>query len=417
MPSGPTTSPDPGPSEGPGRVPTSRLDLGSAALVDDPYPALAEERDRHGVVWHEPSGSWLALSHAAAGAVLRERRLGRLWRDREPAAALEPFNLLHRHQMMEQEPPEHTRLRRAVAGAFNRGHVERLRPRVREIAAGLLEEVGGPATTSFDLLSDYAEPLPVLVIAELVGLEAASVPDLRRWSQAIVRMYEPSPSSEVEAEAVRASTDFAALVREHVERRRRDPGDDLTSDLLAAGLTELELVATVVLLLNAGHEASVNVFGNGAVGLLRSGRSLGVLRDARSSLAGSSGTWAALLVEEMLRFDSALQLFERTAKEDVEVAGVRLAAGDRIAALLGSANRDPAVFDRPDDFVPDRDPNPHLAFGAGVHFCLGAPLARMELVESLGVLADRLPGLALAGEPVPRGTFVLRGYAAVPVRG
>lgn len=397
MPSAPTTSPDP--------APTSRLDLGSAALVRNPYPALAEERDRLGVAWHEPSGTWLALSHAAAGAVLRERRLGRLWRDREPTAALEPFNLLHRHQMMEQEPPEHTRLRRAVAGAFNRGHVERLRPRVREVAAGLLDEVGASDGSSFDLLADYAEPLPVLVIAELVGLEAASVPDLRRWSQAIVRMYEPAPSPEVEAEAVRASTDFAALVREHVERRRRDPGDDLTSDLLAAGLTELELVATVVLLLNAGHEASVNVFGNGAVGLLRSGRSLGEVADHGP------------LVEEMLRFDSALQLFERTAKEDVEVAGVRLAAGDRIAALLGSANRDPAVFDRPDDFVPDRDPNPHLAFGAGVHFCLGAPLARMELVESLGVLAGRMPGLALAGEPVSRGTFVLRGYAAVPVHG
>lgn len=409
MPSVPTTSPEPVPARGA----TSGLDLGSADLVRDPYPALAAERSRHEVVWHEPSGSWLALSHAAAGAVLRERRLGRLWRDREPAAALEPFNLLHRHQMMEQEPPEHTRLRRAVAGAFNRGHVERLRPRVREIATDLLAEQG----ERFDLLADYAEPLPVLVIAELVGLEAASVPDLRRWSQAIVRMYEPSPSPEVESAAVRASVDFAALVREHVERRRREPAGDLTSDLLAAGLTDLELVATVVLLLNAGHEASVNVFGNGAVGLLRSGRSLGVLRDARSSLAGSSGTWAALLVEEMLRFDSALQLFERTAKEDVEVAGVRLAAGDRIAALLGSANRDPAVFDRPDDFVPDRDPNPHLAFGAGVHFCLGAPLARMELVESLGVLADRLPGLTLAGEPVSRGTFVLRGYAAVPVHG
>lgn len=387
MPSGPTTSPE--------------LDLASPELVVDPYPVLAAERARHEVARHEPSGTWLTFSHAAAGAVLRERRLGRLWRDREPAAYLEPFNLLHRHQMMEQEPPDHTRLRRAVAGAFNRGHVERLRPRVRSLASELLEQAG----ERFDVLAAYAEPLPVLVIAELVGLDQADVPDLRRWSQAIVRMYEPAPSDAVVAQAVSASDDFAALVREHLDRRRAAPGDDLTTDLLAAGLTELELVATVVLLLNAGHEASVNVFGNGLVGLLRSGTSLGAVGDH------------AVLVEEMLRFDSALQLFERTAKEPVEVAGVRLEAGEKIAALLGAANRDPAVFDAPDVFDPARASNPHLAFGAGTHFCLGAPLARMELVESLGVLAAARPDLALDGEPTSRGTFVLRGYAALPVAG
>ncbi len=385
MPSGPTTS----------------LDLTSPALVEDPYPALAEERARHAVARHEQTGTWLAFGHAAAGAVLRARGLGRLWRDREPTAYLEPFNLLHRHQMMEQEPPDHTRLRRAVSGAFNRGHVERLRPRVVEIAGGLLDEAG----EELDLLADYAEPLPVLVIAELVGLDSADVPSLRTWSQAIVRMYEPDPSPQVVAEAVQASTDFAALVREHLRRRRAQPGADLTTDLIAAGLSDLELVATVVLLLNAGHEASVNVFGNGLVGLLRSGRTLDEVTDL------------PLLVEEMLRFDSALQLFERTAKHDLEVAGVRLRAGERIAALLGAANRDPAVFAQPDDFSPGRDPNPHLAFGAGVHFCLGAPLARMELVESLGVLAARRPGLQLAGPPTSRGTFVLRGYATVPVTG
>ncbi|GAB3992329.1 cytochrome P450 [Nocardioides marmoraquaticus] len=387
MPSGPTTSPE--------------LDLGSPDLVVDPYPVLAAERAHHEVAWHEPSGSWLTFSHAAAGAVLRDRRLGRLWRDREPAAYLEPFNLLHRHQMMEQEPPDHTRLRRAVAGAFNRGHVERLRPRVRTIAAELLEQAG----ERFDVLAAYAEPLPVLVIAELVGLEAASVPDLRRWSQAIVRMYEPAPSDAVVAEAVAASDDFAALVRGHLERRRATPGDDLTTDLVAAGLTDLELVATVVLLLNAGHEASVNVFGNGLAGLLRSGTPLGAVADH------------AVLVEEMLRFDSALQLFERTAKEPVEVAGVRLEAGEKIAALLSAANRDPAVFASPDVFDAGRAANPHLAFGAGTHFCLGAPLARMELVESLGVLAAARPDLALDGEPTSRGTFVLRGFSTLPVTG
>ena len=382
-------------------APTTSVELTSAAVVADPYPVLAAERERHPVARHEDTGTWLAFSHAAAGAVLRDRRLGRLWRDREPAAYLEPFNLLHRHQMMENEPPEHTRLRRAVAGAFNRGHVERLRPRVRELAATLLDDLDA---TRFDVLEEYAEPLPVLVIAELVGLDAADVPSLRAWSQAIVRMYEPSPSEQTVDAAVAAATAFADLVREHVARRRTEPSDDLTTDLLAAGLSEAEMVAAVVLLLNAGHEASVNVFGNGLVGLLRQGHDL-------------AGLDLPLVVEEMLRFDSALQLFERTATADVEVAGVRVEQGQRIAALLGAANRDPAVFADPDRFVPDRTVNPHLAFGAGLHFCLGAPLARMELVESLDVLRTRIGGLRLAEEPTGRGTFVLRGHARVPLAG
>jgi cytochrome P450 len=377
-------------------APTTSIDLGAAEVVADPYPHFAAERARHEVAWHDPSRSWLTFSHAAASAVLRDRGLGRIWRDREPADHLEPFNLLHRNQMMENEPPEHTRLRRAVAGAFNRGHVERLRPRVQALAASLLDEVD---PQSFDVIGEYAEPLPVLVIAELVGLSTADVPALRRWSQAIVRMYEPAPSVDVVAAAVVAATEFADLVREHLDRRRTSPGDDLTTDLLAAGLTDDELVAAVVLLLNAGHEASVNVFGNGLVALLARG-----LRPGKDP---------ALTVEEMLRFDSALQLFERTATRDVEVGGVIVEQGQRIAALLGAANRDPAVFADVDTFAPDRDPNPHLAFGAGLHFCLGAPLARMELVESLTALFERFPGLALDGEPESRGTFVLRGFRSV----
>ena len=381
-------------------VPTTSIDLGAADVVADPYPHLAAERLRHEVAWHEPSGSWLTFSHATASAVLRDRRLGRLWRDREPREHLEPFNLLHRHQMMENEPPEHTRLRRAVAGAFNRGHVERLRPRVRSLAAALLDEVD---PEGFDVLGEYAEPLPVLVIAELVGLAGADVPALRSWSQAIVRMYEPSTSAGVVDAAVRASAEFAALVREHLAHRRRSPGEDLTTDLLAAGLTDDELVAAVVLLLNAGHEASVNVFGNGLVAMLARG-----LRPAAAP---------ASTVEEMLRFDSALQLFERTATAPVRVGEVLVEEGQKIAALLGAANRDPAVFAEPDTFDARREPNPHLAFGAGVHFCLGAPLARMELVESLTALFARFPGLGLAGMPESRGTFVLRGYRTVPVVG
>jgi cytochrome P450 len=380
-------------------VPTTSLDLTSPEVVADPYPFLAEERSRHGVAWHEPTRMYLAFDHASVSAVQRDRRLGRIWRDREPAGYLEPFNLLHRNQMMENEPPAHTRLRRPVAAAFSRGHVERLRPRVRELAASLLADID----SEFDLIAQYAEPLPVLVIAELLGVPASYAPSLRRWSQAIVRMYEPAPASEVVDAAVTAATEFADLVRELVADRRSSPRDDLITDLVATDLSEDEVVAAVVLLLNAGHEASVNVFGNGLVAMLRRG------------LSPADGTDLALTVEEMLRFDSALQLFERTATEPVEVGSLVVEPGEKIAVLLGSANRDPAVFEDPDEFRVDRTPNNHVAFGVGVHFCLGAPLARMELFESLTTLLATYPSLALAGEPESRGTFVLRGYKTVPV--
>ena len=383
---------------------STSLDLTDAALVADPYPAFADERRRGPVAWDERSGSLLTFDHACASAVLRDRRLGRIWTDRQPADRFEPFNLLHRHQMMENEPPVHTRLRRLVTGAFNRGHVERLRPRVRELAGRLLDAVD-PA--GFDVVGEFAEPLPVLVIAELLGVPTGLAPELRAWSQAIVRMYEVEPSEEAQDAAVRAATDFAGVIRELARSRAADPRDDLVSDLVAAQdgaarLTEDEVGASAVLLLNAGHEASVNVFGNGLVAMLR--------HRARPTPAQ-----VHTCVEEMLRFDSALQLFERTATEAVTVGDALVGPGQRVAVLLGAANRDPAVFADPDTFRPDRDPNPHLAFGAGLHFCVGAPLARMELVESLALLLSRMPELRLAGEPVPRGTFVLRGYRSVAV--
>ncbi|QIG44120.1 cytochrome P450 [Nocardioides anomalus] len=379
-------------------VPTTSLDLTDPEVVADPYPLFAAERAAHPVARHERTGTWLAFDHASVSAVQRDRRMGRLWRDKEPAAYLEPFNLLHRNQMMENEPPDHTRLRRPVAQAFGRGHVERLRPRVGELARELLAEVDGD---TFDVIAQYAEPLPVLVIAELLGVPTSYVPALREWSQAIVRMYEVDPSPAVVDAAVRSADDFAGLVRELVRERRARPQADLLSDLATTELTEDEMVASAVLLLNAGHEASVNVFGNGLVAMLR-----------RELVPGAD---LPATVEEMLRFDSALQLFERTATEDVALGDVVVEAGERVAVLLGSANRDPAVFDAPDEFRVDRRPNNHVAFGVGVHFCLGAPLARMELAESLGALFSAYPRLALAGEPESRGTFVLRGFRSVVV--
>ena len=395
---------------GPAR-PVADLDLTDPGFVADPYPEMARMRARGPVLWHPPTRRWLVFAHAEVNAALRDRRLGRWWSDRQPVSRFAPFNLLHRHQMMENEPPEHTRLRRLVAQAFGRGHVERLRPRVAELADGLLAAVD---PDRFDVIAEYAEPLPVLVIAELLGVPPQDHRMLRSWSQAIVRMYEEHRTPAVEEAAVAASGQFADYVRDHARRKRREPGDDLLSDLVRAQheqdrLSEAEVVASAVLLLNAGHEASVNVFGNGLVALLQHPDQLALVR-------ADPGV-AVTAVEEMLRFDSALQLFERTATDPVPLGGQTVQPGEKVAVLLGSANRDEAVFARADALDVRRDPNPHVAFGAGVHFCLGAPLARMELAESLRRLVGTFPHLALAGMPRRRPTLVLRGYESVRVTG
>jgi cytochrome P450 len=374
------------------------VDFTDHAFIQDPYPGLARLREQGAVTWHEPTGQFLAASHAAASAVLRDRRLGRFWVDREPAEVYEPFNLLHRNQMMENEPPVHTRLRSIVAGAFGRGHVARLRPAVAETASQLVRGTG----KEFDLLTEVAEPLAVTVIAELLGVPSPDRAKLRPWSAAIVRMYEVSRTAEVEAAALEACREFADYLRWLASQRAASPRDDLISHLVPV-LSGDELVATAILLLNAGHEASVNALGGGMVALLRHPAELARVR-ADPSLVAPAG-------EEMIRYDSPLHMFVRTAAADVTIAGVRIPAGAKIAALLGAANRDPAVFPSPDSFDVGRDPNPHLGFGAGLHFCLGAPLARIELQAGLRALLEY--EVELAAEPVNRPTFVLRGYRQV----
>jgi cytochrome P450 len=391
-------------------VTTSHLDLTDPAFVADPYPALAGLRSTGDLLWHEPSGRWLATTHAAVTRVLRDRSFGRLWSDLEPADEMEPFNTLHRNQLMENEPPEHTRMRRLLSGAFGRGHVERLRPGIESLAAEMVDALEPRA----DLLRDFAEPFPVFVIADLLGFPRTDHTLLRDWSQAIVHMYESDVDDATRAAAVQASVDFAAYVSEVVEHRRANPGDDLVTDLIAARdgtdaggvqkLSDDELVATVVLLLNAGHEASVNTFGNGLVQLLA--------HPEQERRVRSGEVEVATALEELIRFDAPLQLFERTATADVEVAGTTVRAGQVVACLMGSANRDPGAFERADTFDVGRDPNPHVGFGMGLHFCLGAPLARLELQISLRTLLDRFGTIELRESP-RRPTWVLRGYESL----
>lgn len=397
---------------------TTTIDFADPEFVADPYPQLDELRAQGPVLWHEPSSTWLATTHDAVSLTLRKRAFGRIWDDWQPSVGapsdqMEPFNALHRNQMMENEPPVHSRLRRLVAGAFARGHIERMRPRVEVIAARLLDQFSlDTLDGAVDILGPYAEPLPVLVIADLLGVPGEDHVVLRDWSQAIVHMYEQGVGEETKKAAVEASTAFGDYVREVVAERSRSPREDLISDLISARdgqgkLDEDELVASVVLLLNAGHEASVNVFGNGINALLGHPDQLARVVSGEVPLA--------IALEELIRFDAPLQLFERTATADVDLMGETVKQGQKVATLMGSANRDGDVFADADAFDVSRDPNPHVGFGMGLHFCLGAPLARMELEITLSRLLERFPGLHLAGEAPRRPTWVLRGFERIDV--
>ena len=339
-------------------------------FLADPYPVFAALRSQADVHRHDQLGLAVAVSHAACSEVLRSRAAGRIWTDRTPVAAFPAFNLLHRNSLLENEPPTHTRLRRLISAAFARGHTERLRPWVRSVAGGMVSRMADAIERdgSADLLEHLAAPLPVEVIAELLGVPAAD--------------------------------------------RAANPGDDLVSDLVSERdgsdrLSDDELVATAVLLLMAGHEATVNVIGNGVLALLTH-------RSQWDRLVADPGL-TPTAVEELIRYDAPLQLFERTTVATTTIAGYELQPGDKIAALLGAAARDPLVFGDPDTLDIGRSPNPHLGFGAGIHYCVGAPLARVEIAAALEALVTRLPGLRLAAEPERRGEFVIRGLRTLPV--
>ena len=389
------------------------INFSDPAFVENPYPALKELRQVGKPVWHEEVGMFLAARHVDANALLRTKTLGRIFTPKEPESQWNEFNWLHSDSLLDSEPPKHTRLRSLVGKAFSRSRIEALRPEVERIANLLLDEAETKLSSNghFDLIADYAEPLPVKVIASLLGFPDEDEHLLRPWSQSIVKMYEVNPSVEAQVEAQQAAHEFAEYVRDLMNKRKAQPGEDLISELATveeAGekLTAQELIATCVLLLNAGHEASVNGFGNGMVATFEREDQLELLRKNPRGVADSA-------IEEFLRFDAPLQLFERTATADTEIGGVTVKTGQKIASLLGSANRDETVFERADEIDLTREQNPHIGFGAGIHFCLGAPLSRIEMSVSLPLLFERFPDLSLAKEPKRRPTFVLRGYESV----
>lgn len=384
------------------------------AFVQDPYAAYGALADGgHGLVFWTEYGHWCARSHALVSGLLRDRRFGR-----EPIAPpldaphLAPWRAVEAASMLEREPPVHTRLRALVTRAFVARRVEELRPRIRALAGMLISAFEDEPEV--DLLSAFATPIPVTVIAELLGVPVERAPDLLAWSHAMVAMYQFGRTREIEDAAVAATEAFVAMLGELIAHRRKSPADDLLTHLIGAEhggerLSESEVIGTAILLLNAGHEATVHTIGNAVAGLLARGRNTAAL------FATPERTEAT--IEEALRHDPPLHLFTRFAYADVEIEGVRLARGDKVGLLLGAANRDPLRFPNPDAFDPDRaNAGQHVSFGAGIHFCVGAPLARLELQEALATLFARLPDLAPSEAPVYADTFHFHGLKRLMVR-
>ncbi len=390
-----------------------------AAFVRDPYPVYARLHAEAPTFFWEDYGLWGVSAYDAVNRLLRDRRFGRqrpggylasvtASGDRTRLAA---FDRVEAHSLLELEPPVHTRLRGLVNRAFVSRQVERMRPNIEALAHSLIDTIA--AKGEAELIRDFATPLPATVIAEMMGLPAATGPQLVAWSNAMVRMYMLAPSGEDIERANAAAGDFAAFIRHHAAERRRAPADDLLGVLTAAQadgdrLSDDELVSSAILLLNAGHEATVHQTGNAVRVLLAQGG------DPRRYFATPEAT--AATVEECLRFDAPLHMFTRHAYDAVEIEpGIVIEPGQQVALLLGAANRDPAAFAHPDRFDPSRPDQKNVSFGAGIHFCIGAPLARLELQVALKVLFERLPQLRLVEEPQVRDIYHFRGVESLRV--
>ncbi|WP_290057270.1 cytochrome P450 [Amycolatopsis solani] len=377
----------------------------------DPYPHYRRWRERRPVA-ELAAGMFAVSGLAEATQVLRDPAFGHPEpeyldpADRRPDQPVDESGRVVR-AFLSLNPPDHTRLRRLVAKAFTPRMVAQLTPRIEALTAESLERARG----EFDLMTSLAKPLPVEVIAELLGVPLDDREQFAAWSHAMARALDPAflQRPETVEPAVRARQSFVGYFRELAARRRREPGEDLLSALVAVSdagdvLTEGELLVTLTLLLIAGHETTTNLIGNGVLALLHHPHGLRAAADAPDRV-----------VEEVLRYDSPVQLTARTALRDTALGAVPVPAGSQVVVVLGAANRDPAASPDPDEFDPARPAARHLAFGQGIHFCLGAPLARLEGRIVFRELARRLPDLRLAGSPEWNPTTTLRGLATLPV--
>ena len=375
------------------------------AFVQNPYPFYEQARDA-GPFFHWTDYNLTCTGNAAAcSAIFRDRRFGR--ESPEPLNIpdhLRPFYAVEAHSMLELEAPRHTRLRNLVLRAFTSRRIDALGPQISALSHQLIDAFpDGP----FDLLAHFGQKLPVIIIARLLGVPEDMAPDLLRWSNAMVGMYMAGRDRAREDRAVAATEAFVAFLRGYVEERRAKPADDLITHLIAAEqdgerLTTDELITTCILLLNAGHEATVHTIGNGVKLVLETGTQ-GAMADPEP------------LVEEILRFDPALHMFTRWAYTDVEVMGHTFHRGDQVGLLLAMANRDAGVWDDAHRFDPTRSIKPNTSFGAGVHFCVGAPLARLELRLALPILFARRPDLRLVEAPSYADVYHFHGLKRLMV--
>ena len=379
------------------------------AFVQNPYPFYETARATGPFFLWQDYNLVCTGSAAAVNAIFRDRRFGR-----EPVTPLQvaphlaPFYAVEAHSMLELEPPRHTQLRNLVLRAFTSRRIAALEPEIAALATALAIAI---PSGEFDLLHAFAQPLPVRIIARLLGVPEEMAPDLLRWSNAMVGMYMAGRTREVEDKAVAATEAFVTFLRGYVVQRRAKPADDLITQLIAAEmegekLSTDALISTCILLLNAGHEATVHTIGNGVKTLL----------ETRTPLTALAPDAVEETVEEILRFDPALHMFTRHAYEDIEVMGHSFHRGDQVGLLLAAANRDAEAWDRPDRFMPGRPIKPHISFGAGLHFCVGAPLARLELQVALPILFRHHPGLTLVGKPAYADVYHFHGLGALFVR-
>lgn len=376
-------------------------------FVQNPYPFYAVARAHGPLVFWADYNMPVTTTHQATNAILRDRRFGREPIDTLPIPDhLKPFYAVEAHSMLELEPPRHTRLRGLVLRAFTNRRIAELAPEITHLTHDLIDSF---PDGDHDLLDTFCRPLPVTIIARLLGVPEDMAPSLLRWSNAMVMMYQAGRTRADEDVAVKATEEFVAFMRDYVERKRHSPEDDLISSLIAAEedgqkLSTDELITTCILLLNAGHEATVHTMGNGIKLCLEQGLT----------------PTDAPFIEELMRIDPPLHMFTRTAYADVEIHGHTFQRGDQVALLLGAANRDPETYPNPDTFEPTRFAPAHktpaqLAFGAGLHFCVGAPLARLELQIALPILFARCPDLRLTASPKYADIYHFHGLKSLNV--
>ncbi|UIK06874.1 cytochrome P450 [Neorhizobium galegae] len=389
------------------------LDGRNPAFYSDPNRVYALLHEHCPTFYWEEQRQWLFTGYDHVNGLLRDRRFGRqilhiASREElglpEPLAHLENFDLAERYSLLELEPPEHTRLRTLVNRAFVSRHIERLRPEIAELAERLIDGFEGQGET--ELLSSFADIIPVTMIARMIGIPDEMGPQLLAWSHAYVGMYMFKRTQQDEHAADRAAGEFSDYVKGLIAERRREPREDLLTHMIHTEhkgqyLTNDELVSTTIVLLNAGHEATVHQIGNSVRVILESGLPpADLFRDE----AATERT-----VEETLRICAPVHIFQRWALEDVEVDGLSFKRGDKVSLILAAANLDPNKFSDPLAFKPDRQEAANLSFGAGIHFCIGAPLARLELNTVLPILFRRLPGMRIAVPPVVKDVYHFHG--------